>query len=216
MTTLRHVVEASITKRYDVRATIREPRLKVMESTDPSEALVQVKCWQIQVITVDDRPDIPHQRIKLEVALVPAHTKDFRALIRNYADLPASYENILLPVEGLDELLADKLVSLATASAIRYRDIWDLRWISLYPQADFSDVSDLVARKVSDYHIADFRTKVDSMYERLPGIVESDGFFFNMRRFIEPETLNETIMKPVFCTHLADTVKELYRTHVLF
>jgi predicted nucleotidyltransferase component of viral defense system len=215
MATLRQVVEESLTRRYDVRVMVKEPKLKVIEGTDSSEASVQVECWQIQVITVEDRPDIPRQRIKLEVALVPAHTKGFRALIRNYADLPASYENILLPVEALDELLADKLVSLATAKTIRYRDIWDLRWISIYPQADFSEVSDLVACKISDYRIAGFKAKVESMCERLPAIVESDGFLFNMQRFIEPRTLNETIMKPVFRVHLADTIKGLYRAYVL-
>jgi predicted nucleotidyltransferase component of viral defense system len=216
MAMLRHVVEESITRRYDVQATVKEPRLKVIESVNPSEASVQVECWQIQVITMEDRPDIPRQRIKLEVALVPAHTKSFRALIRNYADLPASYENVLLPVEALDELLADKLVSLATAKAVRYRDIWDLRWISMYPQTNFSDVSELVARKINDYRIPGFKTRAENMCERLSGIVESDGFLFNMQRFIEPQTLNETIMKPVFRTHLADTIRELYRTHVLF
>ncbi|MDR1013971.1 MAG: nucleotidyl transferase AbiEii/AbiGii toxin family protein [Coriobacteriales bacterium] len=214
MATLRHVVETSVTKRYDVQATVKEPKLVAIES-GLSDASVQVERWQIQVVTVGGRPDIPHQRIKLEVALVPAHTKGFRPLIRNYADLPSSYENILLPVETPGELLADKLVSLATAKAVRYRDIWDLRWISLYPRADFSDVSDLVTRKVSDYRVTGFRARAESMCEKLPGIVESDAFLFNMQRFIEPETLNETVAKPVFRMHLADTVRELYRAHVL-
>ncbi|MDR1357816.1 MAG: nucleotidyl transferase AbiEii/AbiGii toxin family protein [Coriobacteriales bacterium] len=215
MATLRHVIEASITKRYDVQVMVKEPRLKMVEKASPSDASVQVECWQIQVITVEGRPDIPRQRIKLEVALVPSYTRSFRALIRNYADLPASYENILLPVEALDELLADKLVSLVTAKAVRYRDIWDLRWISLYPHTDFSDVSELVERKISDYRIVDFTARAAALCEKLPDIVESDGFLFNMQRFIEPETLNETIMKPVFRTHLADTIRELYRMYVL-
>ena len=215
MTTLRSVIEAAISKRYNVQVIVKEPKLKVIEGANPNEASVKVERWQIQVVTMERRPDIPHQRIKLEVALVPSYTKNFRNLIRNYPELPASYENIVLPVETLDELLADKLLSLATAKAIRYRDIWDLRWISIFPLADFSNVSKLVAEKTSDYHITDFRERVNSLCAGLPTVVESQGFLFNMGRFIEPETFNETIMKPVFRTHLAEKVRELYHIYVL-
>ncbi|MFB2351173.1 nucleotidyl transferase AbiEii/AbiGii toxin family protein, partial [Priestia megaterium] len=69
------------------------------------------------------------------------------------------------------EIMADKLISLpATERYVRHRDIWDLAWIAQQRTSiDFS----LVARKVEDYRLTDYRDRLERMVERLPDIVFS-------------------------------------------
>lgn len=48
----------------------------------------------------------------------------------NYNFLPDGYADTLVLTETLDEVMADKLVSLVnTTGYVRHRDIWDLRWL---------------------------------------------------------------------------------------
>ena len=64
--------------------------------------------WQVAVRTDGGRPDLPSQKIKIEVANVPAHTRELNALNINYQGLPDSYGDFLLHTETLDEILADR------------------------------------------------------------------------------------------------------------
>lgn len=98
---------------------------------DPEYAEVKVDKWQISVITTPENRDIPRQRIKIEIANIPAYTHAYRQLVRNYTVLPDGYSDTLIKVETLEEVMADKLVSLPVAThRIRYRDMWDLNLVT--------------------------------------------------------------------------------------
>lgn len=52
------------------------------------------------------------------------------SLRRNYSVLPDGYSDTLVMCESLNEIMSDKLISLAaTTRYIRYRDLWDLPWL---------------------------------------------------------------------------------------
>src|SRR5690554_7620706 len=78
--------------------------------------------------------------------------EDFLQLVErgraNYQFLPSGYSDLLVMTETLDEIMADKVISLAaTKKYVRNRDIWDLPW--LLQQGATLNI-DLVKRKVRD------------------------------------------------------------------
>ena len=86
-------------------------------------------------------------KLKLEIAGIVAQTKESRGIQGNWSILPTSYQNMLVPVETLDEILADKLKALPSAwdleqrklfendpqqhndANFQSRDIWDINFI---------------------------------------------------------------------------------------
>ena len=211
MSSIKEVLEAAITNRYDVEVHVREPGKRVIEQISTTESTVLVDCWQIQVITSIRRPDIPQQRIKLEVAAVPAHTKSIRTLLVNYAELPFGYSNILIPVEEPEEIAADKLLALAMSTYTRYRDIWDLRWLTTRPRFDKILVKELLEKKTFDYHVDHhFHNTASDLVTRLPELVTGDAFIELMRRFLPIKTLEQTLEREQFRVQMISVLEELY------
>jgi predicted nucleotidyltransferase component of viral defense system len=204
---LKDVIEEHISKRYDVRVSVSQPRAFGLDRPGG----VIVRKWQVSVISAADRPDIPQQRIKLEVANVASHTQTVRPLLLNYDKLPSGYSNVLIQTEALEEIAADKLVALACASHIRHRDIWDLRWLRLRPHFDMNAVSVLVQKKLEDYGVTrSFHEAKARLLHNLHDIVQSKGFSDQMGRFLPAPTVSETLRRPQFLAHLESEIAQLY------
>ena len=210
---LKSVVADAIERRYEVDVMVQEPSL-----LPPSQKeAVSVEKWQVQIDTAPERLDIPRQRIKIEVALVDAHTRAIRSLMTNYRDLPSGYNNILMICETLEEICADKLLALAIAPYIRYRDIWDLRWMTRHPDFDSANISTLLEKKIEDYGFGgDFSNSAALLCEKLPTIINSKEFQVQMERFLPISTLDETIASTKFKIHMADTITSLYKRAISF
>ena len=196
-------IRDSIRSRYAVDVVVKNPK------PGDANAGVSVRTWQVQVITAPGRSDIPQQRIKLEIAAVPSHTRAIRAIQVNYTEVAATHADTLLAVETLDEITADKAVSVCAAKVLRYRDLWDLRWLSTQGRRDHALVAELVAKKVADYGISEYPAKVAAFVDRLPSVVESAQFLDQMRRFVPRQVLARTLDRSEFREHLAATVSEL-------
>ena len=187
--------------RYGFEVIVKSP---AQLSSETAHAGVRVDKWQISVVTQPGRRDLPRQRIKLEVASVPAYTKEPRALIRNYDFLPDGYEDLLIMTESLDEIMADKLISLpACQNYVRHRDIWDLRWLQ---QKGAEIKPDLVAKKTTDYHIDGYEDLLQHTINNLPKIVRSGEFKAEMRRFLPDDVWDRTFAKPEFSIFLTTTI----------
>jgi predicted nucleotidyltransferase component of viral defense system len=211
MPEMKGVIEAAIVGRYDVEVAVEEPKRRCVEQVSPSPQGISVDCWQIRVITQQGRPDIPQQKIKLEVAGVSAHTRVIRPLINNYSELPYGYANILVLVESIEEIVVDKLFALATASYMRYRDVWDLRWLSVHPQFEKAHLRELMEKKIGDYRFGgDFRQAACKLLDRLPELVNGAEFMALMSRFLPVQTIEATLDRALFRIHLAETIRELY------
>ena len=208
---IKAVLEKAIARRYDVDVQVKEPRQRFLEKGNAAPLSVKVDCWQIQVITSPGRPDVPQQRIKLEVAAVPAHTKSIRALIVNYEELPYGYSNILIPVEEPEEIAADKLLALAISPYTRYRDIWDLRWLTTRPRFARERICELMDKKLRDYHVSrDFKQVVAEFVPRLPSLINDAAFTGLMSRFLPARTVEQTIRRELFRQQTIETLEELY------
>ena len=150
---------------------------------------------------------MPKQRIKIEVANIPAYTKNALGLLNNYDFLPDGYEDTLVYVETLNEVMADKLVAFpATQKYIRYRDVWDLAW--LQQQGATVDTT-LVAKKIADYRLNDFECALEQRVNSLSGILSDGKLQSEMKRFIPADVFGRTLGKDKFLDYLSHSLSKM-------
>lgn len=201
---IRDCIEHYIGRRYGLEVVVKEPQ----ELKDERESVdLKIDRWQVSVVTEPAHSHVPRQRIKVEVANIQAYSRQPRALNVNYNFLPDGYGDTLVLTETLDEVMADKLVSLVnTTGYVRHRDIWDLRWLK---QQGAVLRQDWVFRKIDDYRIDDYPDKLARTLQRLPEIIAGDAFRAEMTRFLPGDVLERTLQKPKFCTFLTAEVTDL-------
>jgi predicted nucleotidyltransferase component of viral defense system len=198
-------IEQYIGERYGLEVSVKEPKELQAE---PAYAELRVNKWQIAVVTAPENRSLPKQRVKLEIANVPAYTKQPLALQANYPFLPSGYSDLLIMTETLDEIMADKVISLAaTRKYVRNRDVWDLPW--LLQQGAKLNV-DLVKRKIDDYKLDDYQNMLENLIQRLPEIVQDDSFLIEMRRFLPNDVFERTLGKEKFKVYLSNTLMKLF------
>lgn len=200
--------------RFGLRVSVKEPK-PVKERT-----LVNVDKWTISIETSPGYPDVPAQKIKLEIANIPAYTKEPVPLRMNYSVLEGM-KRVIVITETIDEILADKIVALPTSIArvegdvliptptkVRYRDIWDLAWLI---EQGAKLESGMVMDKIRDYGICfpNFRQLLDFTIQTIPSITASRGFKDQMRRFIKKSACDNSFEKPGYDAYLANTITRL-------
>jgi len=201
---IKDCIEHYIGKRYELEVTVKTPSAlkKQAEQQD-----LNVDKWQVAIVTSPEQKHLPKQRIKLEVANIPAYSREPRALQLNYDFLPEGYGDTLIMTESLDEVMTDKLVSLVNCQRyVRHRDIWDLRWLK---QQGAAVNMKWLANKLSDYGIMDYTDKLNEMWQNLPEIIHGDAFKAEMTRFIPMDVQQRTLSKSKFYDHLSNEIRGL-------
>jgi predicted nucleotidyltransferase component of viral defense system len=198
-------IEEYVGQRYGLDVSVKGPKELAQER---EERRVKVHKWQIRIVTAPARPDLPKQLIKVEVANVPAHTRVPQVLRQNYDFLPDGYSDLIVLTESLEEIMADKLVSLVECTAyVRHRDIWDLHW--LRRQGAKLDL-ELIGRKLEDYGAVAYAAKAERFGERLPAIIHGEEFRRQMSRFIPLDVQERTFLRAKFLALLeAETAAAL-------
>lgn len=203
---MKSCIEKYIGERYGLEVNVKEPK-ELKE--DPKYAELSIDKWQIAVVTSPERKDLPKQKIKVEVANIPAYTKEPLPLKANYEFLPDGYSDTLILTETLDEVMADKIISLpATTKYVRHRDIWDLAWLQ---QQDAKLNMELVNNKVADYKIEQYDELLATLLEKLPELVTSEAFIEEMRRFLPTDVFDRTLALEKFQMYLKNTLVKLFK-----
>ena len=201
---LKDRVETHVGGRYGLEATVKEPK-----SNKPVRSGVNVDQWRVSIVIDPGRRDVPKQRIHIEIANVPAYTSEVRKLRANYEFLPDGYTDLLIVVESLDEIMADKLLALAASrKKVRHRDIWDLAWLR---QRGAEVRPELVGRKIADYGVEDYPALLDSLIEKMPSIIGGKPFREEMKRFLPEDRYQRSLGNPKSERYLTATILELYR-----
>lgn len=204
--TLMDRVESHVGGRYGLEVTVKEPK---SNKTQPERAGVDVHQWRVSIITDPGRKDVPKQRVHIEIAGVPAYTSEVRQLRVNYDFLPDGYGDLLLLVESLDEIMADKLLALAASrERVRHRDIWDLAWLR---QRGANVRPDLVGRKINDYGVVGYLALLDSLIEKAPSIISGKSFQNEMKRFLPEDRYQRSLGNSKSERYLTATIVDLYR-----
>lgn len=201
---IKNCIEKYIGERYGLEITVKEPKEMAVEADYED---VKVDKWQVRITTAPERKDLPKQKIKLEIANVPAYSRVPQSVKQNYDFLPDGYEDMLIMTESLDEIMADKLVFLPSCQRyIRHRDIWDLRWLK---QHGAKLNKDYVLAKIRDYKVDDYPEKLNDMINRVDEIVHGKNFMDEMSRFIPMDVQERTIKKSKFLDFLVNENKIL-------
>lgn len=173
MARLKECIQDLLSTQYGLKVEVKEPKPVKQDG-------VQVNSWQVKVVTAPDRPNIPTQKIKIEIANVPSYTREPMPVINRYA--MGANAPLVVGVQSLTEIMADKLLAFpAATSHIRYRDIWDLFW--MHARGVRADPA-LVAKKIGDYGVEDYAHKLEARIESAAEIVRSNEFTSQMRRFL--------------------------------
>jgi hypothetical protein len=194
---MKSCIEGYVGKRYGLEVSVKEPKDLAQE---PTTRHVAVHKWQIRMVTAPARPDLPKQMIKIKVANVPAYTRVPQTLRQNYNFLPDGYGDLIILTESLDEIMADKLVSLVDCTAyVRHRDIWDLHWLQ---QQGATLDGKLVRRKLEDYGATDYAINAERFIGHLPDIIDGREFRSQLSRFTPMDVQERTLLKDKFLTLL--------------
>lgn len=201
---MKTCIEDYIGKRYGLEVTVKEPASLKQEK---EYAELRIDKWQINITTAPGQKDMSKQKIKLEVANVPAYTKEALPLRNNYDFLPDGYEDTLVFTETLDEVMADKLISLpATQRYIRYRDLWDLVWL----QQQKAQINlELIRLKLADYNIPDYQLMLESRIASLDEIVAGAAFQNEMKRFLPTNVYDRTLGQDKFKSFMLNSLKKM-------
>lgn len=110
MQRIKACLQKHIGERFGLKVEVSNQPAKVGEGGIPH---IRVDKWWISIETVPENRSMPRQRIKLEIANIPAHTRELVPLRTNYAVL-AGMPTVLVNAESLDEIMADKLLAFPT------------------------------------------------------------------------------------------------------
>lgn len=174
--------------------------------------------WTISIIKEATRPDLPQQKIHIDVCAIPSFDIQKRPLLNHY-NIMVSTEGILVPVQSLEEILVDKLIALAYRSRrIKPRDIWDIVWLK---QRGIVLSEALVEQKIAarSKQKQDFIDVLNVQLEKLRQDGEVyDDFNKEMSRFIPQQIKERTIDNPDYWfyvqTEVCDVAKGLINKNV--
>ena len=93
----QELLSDSLQDKYDVGVRVKEP--KKIKHFDGGGAM---KRWQVVVDTAPARPDLPSQKIKIEIAQVPSYTRDLRVLEENYPEVEGMCSRAVVGCQALD------------------------------------------------------------------------------------------------------------------
>ena len=177
---------------YGLPFEVRPPKT-VIDVAD--HATIVVSKWRLGIMMRPSSRALPRQKINLDIANVPSHANELSLLKRNHDFMPDGYKDMMVRVETKEEILADKLVAFPESLSSkehrpRWRDIWDIDWLS---RSGTHAVSDLVRRKVQDYRIDGFDGLLETAATRMPELARSEGFVNEMGRFLTDTTAERTI-----------------------
>ncbi len=202
-----NVLSRALDAQYHLGIRVKEPTS--IKAFDGGGSL---KRWQVIVDTAPERPDLPSQRIKIEIARIPSYDAAPRFLSINYPELPQSFANMLIRCQSTDEILADKLISFANSSQTpRYRDLWDIPWIIGNRGWHVDEVARMVKLKHGDYGcVLQLPELLASGGERAAALATSHEFAQQMQRFIPRSSYDATLGRPGYAEALAIRIKETY------
>lgn len=197
---LEYEIQTYIQNKYETEVWVNKP-------TD--EQLGDTVSWKISIVKEPNRPDLPRQKMHIDVCAIPSFDIIKRPLVNHY-DIVVPTEGILVPVQTLQEILADKMIALAyRARRIKPRDIWDIVWIK---QRGIEISKTLVAQKLNARHkqADEFRLALSTVMTRLMTDEETQNDFnMEISRFIPMHIKERTVDNPEYWSYVQGEIKSI-------
>lgn len=194
---LAKYLETKLSEKYNIEVIAKEPtNLKGNTST-----------WKITLFTQPERADLPAQRMHIDVCAIESIEKIKRPIINHY-QVNSSMTARLIPVQSLEELLADKMVALAYRERrIKPRDVWDIVWLKqqgIKQNIEYLQKK-LVMRSKEKY---DFLHKLKQRATNLPDKQVQSDFENEMKRFLPASISERTIQQVDFYPYVCRVILE--------
>lgn len=165
--------------------------------------------WKISIVKEANRPDLPRQKMHIDVCAIPSFDVEKRPLLNHY-NMVVPTEGILLPVQSLRETLADKFIAVAyRARRIKPRDIWDIVWIK---QRGVELSQELVEKKLAarNKQADDFKEALALQMVKLQQDDEvRTDFNMEMSRFIPSQIKARTLDNPEYWAYVQTEVSAM-------
>ena len=145
-----------------------------------------VTAWQISVPIASLR-HLPKSRVKIEFANVPSY--DSGPNVAKAVPGLVQMEDVILTVESANEILADKAVALTARQTLKYRDVWDVWFLTNKLNAQID--RDMVANKFADYGTSNVDTKAKQRQAELTKAAAEKAFLDEMTRFLPAKRVSE-------------------------
>lgn len=195
-------IQKYIQNKYETEVWVNKPIEDVQGNTSS---------WKISIVKEANRPDLPRQKMHIDVCAIPSFDVEKRPLLNHY-NIVVPTEGLLIPVQSLQETLADKLIALAyRARRIKPRDVWDIVWIK---QRGINLSLDLVDNKLAarGKQKKDF---TDALQIQLEKLMQDDDvrndFNMEMSRFIPQQIKERTIDNPEYWPYVQAEVRAVSR-----
>lgn len=193
-------IQKYIQKKYETEVWVHKPHKNKQGNTSS---------WKISIEKEANRPDLPRQKMHIDVCAIPSFDTEKRALINHY-NIVVPTEGLLIPVQSLEETLADKFIALAyRARRIKPRDLWDIVWIKQRGVEVSTVLIDkkLEARKKAKHDFTEtLRIQVDKLQQE--DEVKKD-FNMEMSRFVPKHVKERTIDSPDYWAYVQSEIKEM-------
>lgn len=164
------IFKEKILKKYDLNAEI--------DGNNVNNGIIQRWTAKVFVLIFNRK-----SRINIEVANIPSHDHHSMPLQNNHSQI--FNMNIFAEVETLDEILADKILALSQRAYIKFRDLWDIEWLTR--QKRLEPNFDLIKLKIEDYHCDDFVLGLKNRKIEISQANTEQGFLREMTRFLDED-----------------------------
>jgi predicted nucleotidyltransferase component of viral defense system len=183
--------------KYGLEVTVSEPR---RESGT-------VDTWKLKLITRPENKALSAQKINIDICAIPSHDRR-PMLLRNPYGVDMGTSGLIIQAQSCEEILADKWLALALRpNRIKNRDLWDIAWLK---QQNVSLPLELIPKKLADHRRsqAEFLTQLEDRQRQLRNEsgVQVD-FVKEMRRFLPPGIVANTVESPAFWIFLVDLAR---------
>jgi predicted nucleotidyltransferase component of viral defense system len=181
------IAKKSLHRSFDIdpnRIALKQPTQPMGIKGDS----VSVAAWQI-IVPISATPRSPRSRVKIEFANVPSY--DSGPNVAKVTQGLVQMQDVILTVESVDEILADKAVALTAREVLKYRDVWDVWYLINKLNAQIS--RDIVARKFVDYGTVNVEARAKQGREMLARDSSAKLFLDEMRRFLPAKRVAEMV-----------------------
>ena len=193
-------IQKYIQKKYETEVWVNKPNQDKQGDTSS---------WKISIEKEANRPDLPRQKMHIDICAIPSFDIERRPLINHY-DVVVPTEGLLIPVQSLEEILADKFIALAYRSRrIKPRNIWDILWIK---QRGIDVSIELINQKLAarEKTKANFIESLTLQVEKLLNEEDVKADFNNeMSRFIPSQIKQRTIDNPEYWQYVQLEIKSM-------
>lgn len=205
----QELLSDSLRSKYDVGVRVKDPKkIKHFEGGG------SMKRWQVVVDTAPARPDLPSQKIKIEIAQIPSYTRDLRVLEENYPEVEGMCAELLSVANLWMRFWRTKSMSFSqqVLAPPLPRFMGHSPGIALRPGRNMDEVAVMVGRKLNDYHVGENAQELlRSGLSRAREALGSAAFAEEMRRFLPPKLLERTAARPEYREAMTHKVEDVYR-----